>query len=108
MTVTVFQVHMDFLMHYFYFKPSLISGIASLLPLYVKRAVFYEEPTEDIAMSCVGTVIWLALTLMFNHLVISKVGMVYIDAEVLREGNTETLDNLEEGVIILDEADLEI
>ncbi len=34
--------------------------------------------------------------------------MIYIDADVLREGNTETLDNLDEGVIILDEKTLEI
>ena len=29
--------------------------------------------------------------------------MVYIEAEVLREGNEQTLDNLDEGVVILDE-----
>ncbi len=80
----------------------------SFVPLYVKRGVFYEEPAVDLAINCFGTLIWLALTLSFYHLVITKVGMVYIDAEVLREGNTETLDNLEEGVIILGEADLEI
>lgn len=34
--------------------------------------------------------------------------MIFIDAEVLREGNTSTLDNLEEGVIILGETDLQI
>ena len=88
--------------------PSMISGIISLLPLYVKRAVFYEEPTVDLAMSCVSTVLWMIFNMVIVHLVITKVGMIYIDAEVLREGNTETLDNLEEGVIILDEADLKI
>ena len=99
---------MDFWLHYFYLKPSLLSGVVTFLPLYAKRAIFYEEPIVDLAINCFGTTVWLAMTLAFYHLVITKVGMVYIDAEVLREGNTETLDNLEEGVIILDEVDLEI
>ena len=34
--------------------------------------------------------------------------MIYIDAEVLREGNDATLNNLEEGVIILKTEDLKI
>ncbi len=75
--------------------PSMISGIISLLPLFAKRAVFYEEPIEDLAVSCVSTVLWMIINMIIIHLVITKVGMIYIDAEVLREGNTETLDNLE-------------
>jgi uncharacterized membrane protein len=88
--------------------PGLTVGLASLLTLYVKRAVFYEEPVADLAMTGIPTAIWLVMTLLFYHLVITKVGMIYIDAEVLREGNDQTLDNLEEGVIILDERDLQI
>jgi len=34
--------------------------------------------------------------------------MIYIDAEVLREGNDSTLNNLEEGVVILKEEDLQV
>ncbi len=107
-TVTVFQVLMDFWLHYFEFMPSMLSGIISLLPLFAKRAIFYEEPTGDLAMSCISTVLWMILNMIIVHLVVTKVGMIYIDAEVLREGNTETLDNLEEGVIILDEKTMEI
>ena len=42
------------------------------------------------------------------HLVITKVGFIYIEAEALRSGNEQTLDNLNEGVIILGEEDMEI
>ena len=42
------------------------------------------------------------------HLVITKVGMVYTEAEVLRQGNDQTLDNLDEGVVILDEKEMKI
>ena len=41
-------------------------------------------------------------------IILRKVGMIYIDAEVLREGNDATLNNLEEGVIILKTDDLQI
>ena len=34
--------------------------------------------------------------------------MIYIDAEVLREGNDSTLNNLEEGVVILKEEDMQV
>ena len=34
--------------------------------------------------------------------------MIYIDAEVLREGNDSTLNNLEEGVVILKEEDWQV
>ena len=36
------------------------------------------------------------------HLIITKVGMIYVEAEILRTGNEELLNNLEEGVIILE------
>ena len=37
-----------------------------------------------------------------------KVGMLYCDAEVLRGGNEQLLDSIEEGVIILEEESLDI
>ena len=99
---------MDFWLHYFDFTPGLISGLISLFPLYFKRAVFHQESKLDLAFSCGFTTLWMIVTLIFVHLIITKVGMIYINAEVLREGNDQTLDNLEEGVIILYETDLEI
>ena len=41
------------------------------------------------------------------HLITTKVGMIFVEAEVLREGNDQVQDNLTEGVIILDSADLQ-
>jgi hypothetical protein len=48
------------------------------------------------------------MNLLIIHIIVTKVGMIYIEAEVLREGNEQTLNNLEEGVIIVDEKDLQI
>ena len=55
------------------------------------------------AVSCMMSIVWQMLKVVLIHLVITKVGMIYIEAEVLREGNDQTLDNLDEGVVILDE-----
>ena len=54
------------------------------------------------------TLIWQSINLLIIHLVVTKWGLIYIDSELLREGNQQLLDNLEEGVIILDETNLDI
>ena len=59
-------------------------------------------------ISCVIAIIWQLTWIIMIHLVITKVGMVYIESEVLREGNDQTLDNLDEGVVILDEKEMKI
>ena len=45
---------------------------------------------------------WHILNMFFIHWIITKVGFLFIDAEVLRRDNEELLDGLEEGVIILE------
>ncbi len=52
--------------------------------------------------------IWLIINLTILQLIITKVGMIYTEAEVLRKGNDQILNNLQEGVIILDKKDLKI
>ena len=42
------------------------------------------------------------------HWIITGVGFIYVDAEVLRRGNDQLLDNLEEGVIIVEETTSDI
>ena len=48
------------------------------------------------------------MNLFIIHWVLTIVGMIYVEAEVLRKGNNELLDNLEEGVIIFEEKSGEI
>ena len=52
--------------------------------------------------------LWHSLNLLIIHLMVVKVGMLYCDAEVLRGGNEQLLDGIEEGVIILEEESLDI
>ena len=48
----------------------------------------------------------LIMFLMICHLVITKTGFIYVESEILREGNEQLLNNLEEGVMIIEEQSL--
>ena len=74
--------------------------------MFFRRALLYDEDVGGLVIGYVLSVVWLTVNLIFIHLILTKVGMIYIDAEVLREGNDSTLNNLEEGVVILKEEDL--
>ena len=55
-----------------------------------------------------GAAFWVLINVTCLNLVMTKVGMIYVDAAVLREGKDETLENLNEGLVILDENNLEV
>ena len=48
------------------------------------------------------------MTIFWLHIIITKCGFLFIDAEVLRSGNEQILDGLEEGVVIIGEAEKDI
>ena len=39
---------------------------------------------------------------ILSHIIITKVGMLYADTEVLRGGNDKLLDDLDEGIVLFD------
>ena len=50
----------------------------------------------------------LIMFLLICHLVITKTGFIYVESEILREGNHQLLNNLEEGVMIFEEHSLKL
>jgi len=100
-TLSSFMIYLNFWLCYFDPVASLITASVALIPTFVKRAVFFHEPALGLTVNYISVLLWQCMNLWFIHLIVTKVGMLYIDAEVLREGNNETLDNLEEGIIIL-------
>ena len=79
--------YMDFWLSYFYWWPSLGCSIFALVPLHINRYIFHGDPIGEVAMFFAGTVFWHGLNLLFIHLMISKVGILYAETEVLRGGN---------------------
>ena len=63
--------------------------------------MFGEPFTDEVVVWCLTSMAWQAFNCWICHLVITKVGMIFIDAEILRAGNDQLLNELEEGVIIL-------
>ena len=45
---------------------------------------------------------------LFSHVIITKVGLTYLHADIVKEGHESILNSFEEGVIILDEHTKEI
>ena len=87
--------YMDFWLSYFYWWPSLCCSIFALVPLHINRYIFHDDQISDVATFFAGTVLWHGLNLLFIHLMISKVGMLYAETEVLRGGNEQLLNNLD-------------
>ena len=93
---------------YFSLVPTLIAVSLTIIPVHIRRVVLYGDPVSTMVISCITAIIsQLSLTILI-HLITTKIGMVYIDAEVLREGKDQTLDNLNVGVVILNKKDLKI
>ena len=95
-------------MSYFDLIPTLISTSLIVIPVHIRRVVFYNNSIGAMVVSGLLTWMWLMMMVLAIHLVVTKVGFIYIEAEALRSGNEQTLDNLDEGVIILSEADMQI
>ena len=91
-----------FWLSYFHFWFDLTWVILSFLPLYANRVNLYADPLSVVKVNAMLMMSWHILNMLFIHWIITKVGFLFIDAEVLRRDNEELLDGLEEGVIILE------
>lgn len=86
-TLMIIGSYMIFVMSYFKFLPSLFAVEVSLIPFFTFRYVFYYEDGGMLAMSAVFYMLNLGIAITFMHLIMTKVGMIFVEAEVLREGN---------------------
>lgn len=91
----------DFIACYFHWWPALILSMLNMFLSSLGRAMFYEMPFDSEAiiktivnMILVGVMVW------FCHIVVTYAGMVFIEVQIVRAGNEQILDDLEEGVII--------
>ena len=81
---------LNFLLHYFDWWPSMICALLTL-PVYLYgRATLHFEPepiSADTLIYLVISMIWLFMNILICHLIITKVGFIFVDAEILRTGN---------------------
>lgn len=94
----------DFCMLYFHFWPSLFTIVVSQIAMFfVTCNVYATEVTQARLAELVAAVIWQCLNVTMAHLVINWTGNTYMNAEISKVGNEGLLNNLKEGVIIVDE-----
>ena len=77
-------INMNFILFYFDFFSGSVASVLALVPVYVKRAIFYDEDALTLAVKFIAAFLWLIMNLWTLHMTITKVGMIYVDAEVLR------------------------
>ena len=105
---TSMMIQINFILGYFNLLSGLVASSLAFAPVFIKRAIFFNEDALSLALKYLAASLWQCMNLWGIHMVITKVGMIYVEAEVLRLGNDQTLDNLSEGVIILKSSDLSL
>ena len=76
---------------------------------YGGRALMFGEPiTGSVAISCLMNMTLQSFFLWICHVCVSKCGMIFVESEILRTGNEQLLNDLEEGVVIVHPDTLEI
>ena len=68
----------------------------------MNRYLIYRDEIELVITHFLVGFIWMTLYMMMIQLWFSKIGMTFTE-QILDSGSTQLLDNLDEGVIILDE-----
>ena len=73
------------------------------------RCYIYAKPvTNELVVVVVALTVLFFFTLLAAHISLAYVGMMYIKTDILRQGNEQLLDSLQEGVIILNERNTDI
>ena len=106
MQVNIFMTNnvMNFCLLYYDFWPSSICMVLSQAVQMVIIAVVYEETiTAGTVGMTIAAMVWQFGNLFLCHLIINSVGMLFVEADILRSGNEHLLNNLKEGVIIMDQ-----
>ena len=99
-----YKVMYYFALYYFDFWPSLLCSAAYLVLQLVIKRVVYEDPIDF--ETAIQIIPWLSYCLLFciiMHMIVNKVGLLYVEAEIIRTGNEQLLNDLDQGVIIIKE-----
>ena len=98
----------QFMLNYFHFWPALLCSNISLSMTILQRAIFLDDDPKVLTLAWICFLIWHSFNLLICHLIVTKVGMIFAEAEVLNSSKHDLLDNLNQGVILLDEQNQQI
>ena len=79
---------LDFILSYFHWLPSTIIIMFQMIFVTVGRSIFFNETVDSgVIFELFFNMISLALVCWMGHLCITEVGMIYVEADMLRNGN---------------------
>ena len=98
------QTVLDFSLLYFNFWPSCIGVLCIQIFQVAARTFIYDKDvTSSVIAEGIGGIVFQFSNLLAMHIVINIVGLLFVKAEILRAGDEQLLNDLKEGVIIMDE-----
>ena len=77
--------------------------VLAFVPMYSNRVYLQGDLSTDALTNALCMLPWHIINIFFIHWIVTKTGFLYIDAGVLHHGNEHILDNLEEGIVILEQ-----
>lgn len=69
-----------------------------------RQFIYREDIDSSVTLVVVKDAFSLALVHILIHVIVNAFGKYYVEVEILRKGNDELLDELEEGVVIQEES----
>ena len=100
MFIVLLNVVINFTTDYFHFLPSMLISCSQFILVAINRSVYFEEPLIDLLIGSLGNVFATIVNCWVVHIAITLVGWRVVEANILRQGNDQILNNLEEGVVI--------
>ena len=98
------QLVIVFILDYFDFYPSIACIVGVHLSHIFSESVLYgHEITALFVIQVLGVCVIQYLQLFTVHIIMTKMGMIFVEAEIVRIGNDQILNNMKEGVVILHE-----
>ena len=93
-----------FIQDYFHFYPTVICiTVVQLAQIPACSLLYGNEVTASLITKVVLGCFLQFFNLFFIHIVMTQVGMIFVNSETVRVGNEEILNNMKEGVVILHE-----
>ena len=95
---------LNFLMSYMSWKRDILLSLLSIIPFYVLRSFSHEGDSIGLLAGLLTvSMLWLTLVLFLIHMTVVKVGTIFTENVVLRNGNEQFMQDLEERVVIFEE-----
>ena len=100
----------EFALTYFSFWPSFVCNVIAIISFHISHYAYHENSSTKLAGLCVFNLLVHVVTLFLIHLVLTKIGIEFVDKHVQHKDTltSELLDLHKDRVVILDESSLDV